>query len=58
MVPFTSITHLFREFKHAAWRLETRRGYASDRNSAEVAAMAGRRGHRCRTGRRLAPQRR
>lgn len=31
--PFSSITHLFREFRHTAWRLETRRGYASDRNS-------------------------
>ncbi|GAA2239140.1 hypothetical protein GCM10010232_27570 [Streptomyces amakusaensis] len=31
--PFPSIAHLFREFKHTAWRLETRRGYASDRNS-------------------------
>ncbi|MFI1965413.1 DUF6879 family protein [Streptomyces pathocidini] len=31
--PFTSISHLFRGFKHTAWRLETRRGYASDRNS-------------------------
>ncbi len=31
--PFSSITHLFREFRHTAWRLETRRGYASDRRS-------------------------
>jgi hypothetical protein len=31
--PFASISHLFRDFKHTAWRLETRRGYASDRNS-------------------------
>ncbi|MFF7260669.1 DUF6879 family protein [Streptomyces sp. NPDC008159] len=31
--PFSSIAHLFREFRHTAWRLETRRGYASDRNS-------------------------
>ncbi|MGW0821850.1 DUF6879 family protein [Streptomyces sp. NPDC002845] len=31
--PFSSVSHLFREFKHTAWRLETRRGYASDRNS-------------------------
>ncbi|TVL87912.1 DUF6879 family protein [Streptomyces sp. SAJ15] len=30
--PFSSISHLFREFRHTAWRLETRRGYASDRN--------------------------
>ncbi|MEH0627894.1 DUF6879 family protein [Streptomyces stelliscabiei] len=33
--PFTSIAHLFREFRHTAWRLETRRGYASDRNSSK-----------------------
>ncbi|MEU3984855.1 DUF6879 family protein [Streptomyces sp. NPDC026672] len=32
LVPFSSITHLFREFRHTAWRLETRRGYASDRS--------------------------
>jgi hypothetical protein len=31
--PFVSISHLFREFRHTAWRLETRRGYASDRNN-------------------------
>jgi hypothetical protein len=31
--PFSSITHLFREFRHTAWRLETRRGYASDHHS-------------------------
>ncbi|MFF4576120.1 DUF6879 family protein [Streptomyces sp. NPDC001410] len=35
--PFSSITHLFREFRHTAWRLETRRGYASDRNSPKWA---------------------
>ncbi|OKK06405.1 hypothetical protein AMK26_10285 [Streptomyces sp. CB03234] len=35
MVPFADIAHLFRDFKHTAWRLETRRGYASDRNSAK-----------------------
>lgn len=33
VVPFASVAHLFREFKHTAWRLETRRGYASDRKS-------------------------
>ncbi|MGN2360566.1 DUF6879 family protein [Streptomyces luridiscabiei] len=32
MVPFSEIAPLFREFKHTAFRLETRRGYASDRN--------------------------
>jgi hypothetical protein len=31
--PFSAISHLFRDFRHTAWRLETRRGYASDRNS-------------------------
>lgn len=33
LVPFSEVTHLFQEFRHTAWRLETRRGYASDRNS-------------------------
>lgn len=33
MIPFSEISHMFREFKHTAWRLETRRGYASDRRS-------------------------
>ncbi|MBG0853611.1 hypothetical protein I2W78_17600 [Streptomyces spinoverrucosus] len=31
--PFSSLSHLFHEFHHTAWRLETRRGYASDRKS-------------------------
>ncbi|MEU0069531.1 DUF6879 family protein [Streptomyces sp. NPDC006332] len=35
--PFASISHLFREFRHTAWRLETRRGYASDRRSEKWA---------------------
>jgi hypothetical protein len=35
VIPFTDATHLFRDFKHTAWRLETRGGYASDRNSAK-----------------------
>ncbi|MEU5534160.1 DUF6879 family protein [Streptomyces sp. NPDC020362] len=35
--PFVSISHLFRGFKHTAWRLETRRGYASDRKSPKWA---------------------
>lgn len=35
--PFTSIAHLFREFRHTAWRLETRRGYASDRSNPKWA---------------------
>ncbi|MCX4993869.1 DUF6879 family protein [Streptomyces longwoodensis] len=31
--PFAEIAHLFREFRHTAFRLETRCGYASDRRS-------------------------
>ncbi|MEU2800247.1 DUF6879 family protein [Streptomyces sp. NPDC007117] len=31
LVPFEDITHLFAEFEHTAFRLETRRGYATDR---------------------------
>ncbi|WP_190136030.1 DUF6879 family protein [Streptomyces longispororuber] len=33
LAPFSDVKHLFREFRHTAWRLETRRGYASDRKS-------------------------
>ncbi|WP_145499288.1 DUF6879 family protein [Streptomyces sp. CFMR 7] len=33
MVPFSEVAPMFRDFKHTAFRLETRRGYASDRNS-------------------------
>ncbi|MEU2271490.1 DUF6879 family protein [Streptomyces olindensis] len=29
--PFAAVSHLFREFRHTAWRLETRRGYSTDR---------------------------
>ncbi|WP_432121857.1 DUF6879 family protein [Streptomyces sp. S1] len=36
-VPFSEIAHLFREFRHTAWRLETRRGYATDRSSPKWA---------------------
>lgn len=35
IVPFAEVAHLFHNFKHTAWRLETRRGYASDRNSTK-----------------------
>ncbi|MFE9456384.1 DUF6879 family protein [Streptomyces californicus] len=35
MMPFSEIAPLFREFRHTAFRLETRRGYASDRNSSK-----------------------
>lgn len=31
LIPFAEVAHLFEEFEHTAWRLETRRGYASDR---------------------------
>ncbi|MEV4433991.1 DUF6879 family protein [Streptomyces sp. NPDC049555] len=31
IVPFEQIAHLFRDFQYTAWRLETQRGYASDR---------------------------
>ncbi|MEV8477885.1 DUF6879 family protein [Streptomyces sp. NPDC051173] len=33
LIPFAEVTHLFKEFQHTAWRLETQRGYASDRKS-------------------------
>ncbi|MFF7023896.1 DUF6879 family protein [Streptomyces klenkii] len=33
LVPFEDITRLFEDFEHSAWRLETQRGYASDRLS-------------------------
>ncbi|MEU8837466.1 DUF6879 family protein [Streptomyces sp900116325] len=33
LIPFAETAHLFTEFEHTAWRLETRQGYASDRNS-------------------------
>ncbi|MFZ4235707.1 DUF6879 family protein [Streptomyces murinus] len=33
LIPFDEITHLFSEFEHTAWRLETQRGYATDRVS-------------------------
>ncbi|MFE5296412.1 DUF6879 family protein [Streptomyces sp. NPDC056632] len=35
MVPFGEIRDMFAEFRHTAWRLETRRGYATDRRSAK-----------------------
>ncbi|MFF8843147.1 DUF6879 family protein [Streptomyces sp. NPDC015127] len=34
MVPFPEVANLFREFEHTAFRLETRRSYATDRNGA------------------------
>ncbi|WP_455361991.1 DUF6879 family protein [Streptomyces sp. SYSU K21746] len=39
LIPFDEITHLFAEFEHTAWRLETRRGYASDRQGARFQAF-------------------
>ncbi|MFE2703525.1 DUF6879 family protein [Streptomyces mirabilis] len=39
LVQFTEVSHLFREFRHTAWRLETRHGYASDRNSPKWASF-------------------
>ncbi|MFJ1975334.1 DUF6879 family protein [Streptomyces sp. NPDC087903] len=39
LIPFEEITHLFGEFKHTAFRLETRRGYASDRQGARFQAF-------------------
>ncbi|MET3985405.1 DUF6879 family protein [Streptomyces sp. PvR034] len=39
LVPFESIAHLFSEFEHTAFRLETRRGYASDRQGARYQAF-------------------
>ncbi|WP_328683036.1 DUF6879 family protein [Streptomyces sp. NBC_00343] len=37
MRPNSTISGLFHDFKHIAWRLETRRGYASDRTSPKWA---------------------
>ncbi|MFF8971455.1 DUF6879 family protein [Streptomyces sp. NPDC014995] len=39
LIPFEEITHLFTEFEHTAFRLETRRGYASDRQGARFRAF-------------------
>ncbi|MFJ7949816.1 DUF6879 family protein [Streptomyces sp. NPDC096354] len=33
LVSFEAIVHLFDDFEHTAWRLETQRGYATDRVS-------------------------
>lgn len=32
LIPFSEAAHYFEGFEHTAWRLETRRSYASDRN--------------------------
>lgn len=39
LIPFEEITHLFDEFEHTAFRLETRRGYASDREGERFRAF-------------------
>lgn len=39
LAPFAAITHHFTEFEHTAFRLETRRGYASDRQGARYQAF-------------------
>jgi hypothetical protein len=39
LIPFEEITHLFTDFEHAAFRLETRRGYCSDRNEMHFQAF-------------------
>ncbi|MET8225207.1 DUF6879 family protein [Streptomyces sp. NPDC004082] len=33
VIPFADVAHVFKDFEHTAWRLETRRGYATDRRS-------------------------
>ncbi|MFE4257066.1 DUF6879 family protein [Streptomyces sp. NPDC056910] len=39
LIPFEEITHLFTEFERTAFRLETRRGYATDRAGARFQAF-------------------
>nr|WP_202450323.1 DUF6879 family protein [Streptomyces sp. SID4917] len=39
MIPFSEIAHLFEDFEHTAFRLETRRGYASDRHGPRFQAF-------------------
>ncbi|WP_381802133.1 DUF6879 family protein [Streptomyces niveus] len=39
LIPFEEIVHLFGEFEHTAFRLETRRGYATDRDGARYQAF-------------------
>ncbi|PZT72567.1 MULTISPECIES: DUF6879 family protein [unclassified Streptomyces] len=39
LVSFDEIAHLFTDFEHTAWRLETRRGYASDREGERFKAF-------------------
>ncbi|WP_432095940.1 DUF6879 family protein [Streptomyces sp. bgisy100] len=35
LIAFSEVAHYFDDFEHTAWRLESRRGYAGDRQSAE-----------------------
>ncbi|WP_416222842.1 DUF6879 family protein [Streptomyces sp. NEAU-H33] len=56
--PFSSIAHLFREFRHTAWCLETRRGYATERRSPRWIRWQEGRGHRRRPSQRVAGRRR
>ncbi|WP_282698300.1 DUF6879 family protein [Streptomyces sp. CC208A] len=39
LIPFEEIAHYFAEFQHSAFRLETRRGYATDRNGDRFKAF-------------------
>ncbi|MER5629495.1 DUF6879 family protein [Streptomyces nitrosporeus] len=39
LIPFEETTHLFTDFQHTAFRLETRRGYATDRAGARFQAF-------------------
>lgn len=39
LIPFEEITHLFADFERTAWRLETRRGYSTDRAGARFQAF-------------------
>lgn len=39
LIPFSEISHLFRDFEHTAWRLETRRGYEADQVTDRYAAF-------------------
>ncbi|MEV8477883.1 DUF6879 family protein [Streptomyces sp. NPDC051173] len=35
LIPFSDVAHYFSDFEHTAWRLETRCGYDSDRQTEE-----------------------
>ncbi|WP_244967419.1 DUF6879 family protein [Streptomyces cacaoi] len=40
LIPFAEVSHLFEDFEHTAWRLESRTGYAGDRRSEEYQQFA------------------